>query len=493
MRILYLDLDTLRPDHLGCYGYHRNTSPNIDRIAAQGVRFDNTYCSDAPCLPSRTALMTGRFGIHTGVINHGGTCADPRIDGPDRGFRDSLSSTCLPATLKQAGLHTVYIGGFGERHSAWSFYAGFREIHDTGKGGMESAEDVTPTALDWIKRNAAKEDWYLQVNYWDPHTPYRAPAEFGNPFENEPLPAWFTPEVLAEHRRHVGPHSARETYMFHGDFDPRWPRQPGELRDMTDLRRFIDGYDCGIRYMDDHIGQLFAALEQAGVMDDLAIIISSDHGENLGELGLYGEHGTADNITCRIPLIIRWPGGAQGSAQSGVDKGLHYNLDLGPTLAELLGRPAKPHWDGESFAPTITRRADRGREYLVISQGCHVCQRSVRWGDWLYMRTYHDGYHLFPAEMLYDLADDPHEQHDLAAARPDLCAQGLRYLTEWHDQMMATMPAGYTEDPMRIVLAEGGPFHARGFLKDYVKRLEATERGDAVAELRRRHPREFAG
>ena len=207
---------------------------------------------------------------------------------------------------------------------------------------------------------------------------------------------------------------------------------------MADLRRFIDGYDCGIRYMDDHIGQLFAALEQAGVMDDLAIIISSDHGENLGELGLYGEHGTADNITCRIPLIIRWPGGAQGS----VDKGLHYNLDLGPTLAELLGRPAKPHWDGESFAPTITRRADRGREYLVISQGCHVCQRSVRWGDWLYMRTYHDGYHLFPAEMLYNLADDPHEQHDLAAARPDLCAQGLRYLTEWHDQMMATMPAG---------------------------------------------------
>ena len=58
MRILYLDLDTMRPDHLGCYGYHRNTSPNIDRIAAQGVRFTNYYCTDAPCLPSRTALMT---------------------------------------------------------------------------------------------------------------------------------------------------------------------------------------------------------------------------------------------------------------------------------------------------------------------------------------------------------------------------------------------------------------------------------------------------
>jgi arylsulfatase A-like enzyme len=289
--------------------------------------------------------------------------------------------------------------------------------------------------------------------------------------------------------------------MYDGDDDPRWPRYPGEIRDMADLRRFIDGYDCGARYMDEHIGQLFTALEKAGVMDDLAIIISSDHGENLGELGLYGEHGTADNITCRIPLIVRWPNTGAEPAEappsiakhSGrVDRGLHYNLDLGPTLAELLGRPAKPHWDGESFAPAITRGADRGREYLVISQGCHVCQRSVRWGDWLYMRTYHDGYHLFPTEMLYDLASDPHEQHDLAVARPDLCSQGLRYLAEWHDQMMATTPAGYTDDPMRIVLAEGGPFHARGFLKGYVKRLEATERGDAVAELQRRHPREFA-
>ena len=72
MRILYIDIDSQRPDHLGCYGYHRKTSPNIDRIAARGVRFENHYVTDAPCLPSRTAMWSGRFGIHTGVINHGG-------------------------------------------------------------------------------------------------------------------------------------------------------------------------------------------------------------------------------------------------------------------------------------------------------------------------------------------------------------------------------------------------------------------------------------
>ena len=107
MRILYLDLDTLRPDHLSCYGYPRRTSPHLDLIAAQGVIFDQVYCADAPCLPSRTGLMTGRFGIHTGVVGHSGTSADLRIDGPQRGFRDSLSTASLPTVLKKAGLHTV--------------------------------------------------------------------------------------------------------------------------------------------------------------------------------------------------------------------------------------------------------------------------------------------------------------------------------------------------------------------------------------------------
>ena len=70
MRILFIDIDTLRPDHLGCYGYHRNTSPNIDRLARTGVRFENCYVSDAPCLPSRSGLWSGRTGFHNGAINH---------------------------------------------------------------------------------------------------------------------------------------------------------------------------------------------------------------------------------------------------------------------------------------------------------------------------------------------------------------------------------------------------------------------------------------
>ena len=84
MRLLYIDIDTLRSDHLGCAGYDRNTSPNIDALAAEGVRFENVYASDVPCLPSRTALITGMFGIRNGVVNHGGTAADLRPEGRDR-------------------------------------------------------------------------------------------------------------------------------------------------------------------------------------------------------------------------------------------------------------------------------------------------------------------------------------------------------------------------------------------------------------------------
>lgn len=489
MRILYLDLDTLRPDHLGCYGYHRHTSPHIDRVASEGVRFDNFYCSDAPCLPSRAALMTGRFGIHSGVVNHGGTCADRRSDGPSRGFRDTLAhGGSLANVLRDAGLYTCYFGGFGERHSAYWFYAGFHEIHDTAKYGMESAEDVTPGVLDWIERNASRENWYLHVNYWDPHTPYRAPADFGNPFENAPLPCWMTTEILKSHWRMAGPHSAQEVNMYDNRTYLQWPRQPGEIPDINAFRKLIDGYDCGIRYMDQHIGQLLDALTRQSVFDDLVVIISSDHGENLGEQGLYAEHATADQITCRIPMIIRWPGRVKGGL---VDQGLHYNLDLLPTLAEMLGRSAKPYWDGRSFADTLETGTATGREELILSQCCHVCQRSVRWHDYLYIHTYHDGFHLFPKEQVYNVKDDPHEQYDLAFRRSDLCLEGTSRLKTWYEQMMATMTTGRSIDPMQTVLEEGGPYHTRGHLYKYTERLNATGRGGAVQDLMRRHPQEF--
>lgn len=482
MRILYIDLDALRPDHLGCYGYHRHTSPTIDRIAAEGTRFTNCYTSDAPCLPSRTALYTGMFGIHSGVVGHGGTAADPFIEGRERSFRDRIELECLPARLQEAGFHTAMISPFGQRHAARHFYAGFHEIHNGGKGGMESAGEVTPTVLKWLQEHAREDDWFLHLNYWDIHTPYRVPAAYGQPFANDPLPPWLTDEVWQAHLQMVGPHKAQELSMWDDREDPAYPRQPGALRTRADLRRLFDGYDTAIRYVDDQIALIVDALKRANVFEETLIVISADHGENLGELGIYAEHATADHITCRVPMIVRGPGVRAG----GVDEGLHYSLDFAPTLVDLIGSGTKSgSWDGQSYAKSLTEGAPCGREALVLSQCAHVCQRSVRFGPWLYMRSYHDGFHLFPREMLFNIEEDPHEQRDLAETHPQICREAAARLLDWHDAQMLRSTTDI--DPLWTVMREGGPFHARGALPGYIAYLQRTGRQHAIPELLLRH------
>ena len=447
MKILVLDLDTLRPDHLGCYGYGRNTSPNIDWIAAQGVRYNKYYCSDAPCLPSRAGLMTGRFGIHTGVVGHGGTAADMRLEGAGRMFLDSCSKYNLPAVLRNYGFTTTLISPFPERHGAYWFYAGFQEIHNTGECGQESAERITPIVLKWIEENAEKDNWYLHINYWDAHTPYRAPESFGNPFAEEPVPGkeWMNEERLHEHMKAVGPHTALDLNMFDDRVNPRYPRQLGKITNMKEWKANIDAYDCGIRYMDGHIGMILEELKKHGSLDDVAIIVTSDHGENMGELAIYSEHATADEATCHIPMIIKWPGCRIG----GTDEGMRYQLDLLPTLLELLEdgdagkkeflESVKARLDGRSYAKSLFEENMPGREYLVLSQCAHVCQRSVRFEDWLYMRTYHDGYHLFDEDMLFRLSEDPGECENVAEKYPEICYQGAYYLEQWSAIKMLAM------------------------------------------------------
>ena len=479
MRILYLDLDAMNPAHLSCYGYERPTSPTIDAIAAQGLRCTNVYTSDAPCLPSRTAFYSGRFGIHTGVVGHGGTAAEPKVEGPKRSFRDRFDTQGFARQLQLAGYHTAMVSPFGQRHAAWHFYAGFNEIHNTGRGGMEAAEEVTPVVDQWLDDHAAEDHWYLHINYWDVHTPYRAPMDYGEPFKQTPLPDWMVP-AWEKWKDKPGPHSAIDIGMYKDATDPKYPRVPDRLDSPEKLKQYIDGYDTAVRYVDDQIKHILGKLEAAGVLDDTLIIISADHGENQGDMGIYGEHGTADHATCHLPFIVKGPGVVQGH----VDDGLHYNVDWAPTLMDLLGREAQPIWDGRSFADTVRDGTDAGRDQLVVSQCCHVCQRSARWGDWLYIRTYHDGFHDFPQEMLFNLADDPHEQVNVADRHPELCREGAHRLAAWHDEQMQKMARWSSDvvDPLWSVIRDGGPFHANilhrqpSTYESYIQRLKDTGR-----------------
>jgi len=479
VRILYIDIDTLRPDHLGCYGYHRNTSPNIDALSERAAVFDNVHASDVPCLPSRTALLTGRFGFHNGVVNHGGTDADPVIDGADRQFWSSLQRSSLPTQLKAAGLKTVSVSSFAQRHSAFHWYAGFDEAYNVGKFGLETADEVHAIAADWLDRNGRADDWFLHVHLWDPHTPYRAPAALGEPFAADPCPAWLDESIRSNHWQSCGPHSAREA----NGFAPReraralYPRQPQEVPDSAGVRKMFDGYDTGVLMADDYVGRLLNQLADLNVDQETVIMLSSDHGENLGELNVYGDHQTADQPTTHIPMILRWP----GLLESGRFQAMHYQIDVSASLLTLLDREVPDAWDGESFARSLEAGADEGRDHLVVSQAAWTCQRGVRFDDWLYLRTLHDAYHLYPDEMLFDLSEDPHQVNDVAPTTPAVLERGRNLLEAWHERMLPSAARG--RDPHDNVMAEGGPFHVRGQLPAYLERLRVTDRAKLAERL----------
>ena len=486
MKIVYFDIDCLRPDHLGCYGYHRETSPNIDAIAARGLRFDGVYASDTPCLPSRTALFSGRFGVHTGVVGHGGSGADPAPEGAGRGFNSMIGRTSWPRALRDAGFFTASVSPFAERHGAYHFYAGFNEIINTGRRGLEIADEIGEAAIAWIDRNRHRDRWFLHVNFWDPHTPYRSPASAGDPFAGAPLPPWYTEEIRAAHWQGFGPHSAREPNGFDGAPGPypvNWPRHPIAIDSMAAARAMFDGYDTGVLHADRWIGAIVSAL--AGV-DDLALLVSADHGENLGELNIYGDHQTADHFTANVPFILAWPGLDRAGE---LESGLLYQVDLAATIIELAGGAVPGNWDGESVAAALRDRRPATREALVLSQGAWTVQRSARFRagerELLCIRSYHDGFHGFPEVMLFDLGADPHQQRDLATSEPALVAVGLAMIERWHGDAMRSSTLAC--DPLWRVLREGGPKHVRGQLEGYLERLRATGRHQAAALLAERH------
>ncbi len=481
MRILYIDIDTLRADHLGCYGYLRDTSPNIDRLAADGVRLENCYVSDAPCLPSRASTFSQRFGIHSGVVNHGGLAADMRPTGRERPFCEFRKRPGFIQSLAMAGLYPVSVSPFAARHSAWWFCEGWREMYNTGLNGGESAEQVVPVALDWIDRNAERDNWMLHVNIWDPHTPYRAPEEFGNPFAGEPIEDWYTEEMRQRQWDGFGPGSPQEPGGGYGQASTK-PRQPSQVASMGDYRKFIDGYDCGIRYADEWCGRIFKALADKGVLDDTIVIITSDHGEGMGELNVIADHAVADQSVSRVPMIIRWPGlGSKGR----VDAALHYQTDVAATIVELAGGKVADHWDGRSFADAFRASADSGRDSLVVSQCCWSVMRSVRWGDYMYLHPYHTGLKQMPSRMLFNVAEDPHELVNLADTEPHLADRGEAILSAWTEEMMKT--SEHREDPLWTVMREGGPYHTRDMLGKYCWRLGETGRAQH-AEFLEKHP-----
>ena len=479
MRLLLIDIDSLRPDHLGCYGYERNTSPAIDAIAARGVRWVNCYASDAPCLPSRSAFFGGRFGITSGIVNHGGRHADPPPEGATRGFRRRSATDSFGESLRRAGWYTASVSSFPHRHSAYQIWDGFSELHDPGGDGYEHANVVFAVAEDWLRRRGRDDRWFLHVNLWDPHTPYDTPGDPSQSFDDSRQATWLSEAEIERQRRSFGPHDA----VTPRGVDARTPpasREVTTIASVADAERWLDGYDAGIRYADEHVGKLVDLLGSLGVLDDTAVVVTADHGENQGELGVWGDHQTADHHTCNVPLIIAWPGVTD--AHRGAERhALIYHVDAAATLLDLAGAAIPAAWDGRSFAASIASADDDHRDHLVLSQLAWSCQRSVRRGDHLLIRTYDTGLKDLPEILLFDLVADPHETTDLSGDLPELVGDLSGLLDEWTQAHAAASALG--RDPLAAVLGEGGPWHTREMLVEMCRVLRATGRGDHATWL----------
>jgi len=264
---------------------------------------------------------------------------------------------------------------------------------------------------------------------------------------------------------------------------------PAQIDSMTSLKQWIDGYDTGIWYADLWVGKLMDALEAAGILDETVIIVSSDHSEAQGEFDIWGDHQTADQSVCRVPLLIRWPGLTDGGR---VDSALHYHFDWAATLLDLAGGTVPGNWDGVSYAEAFKDGEESGRDYLVLSQGAWSVQRGVRFDhegeSFICLRTYHDGHKNMEPVILFNLTDDPYEQVNIAGERPELVDKAMGMLAEWQHEMMLRSETNV--DPLMTVLREGGPSHTRYQLPAYLERLRATGRGDHADRLAELHPDE---
>jgi arylsulfatase A-like enzyme len=447
MRIIYFDIDSLRPDHLGCYGYSRPTSPNIDSVARRGIRFDRYYCSNSPCVPSRAAWLSGRYGIRNGVISNFGRGGRFRLDinaygGP------KPENELLVRQLRRHGYYTIGFSNFADRHNALWFMNGWTEFHTPNlKSGDETADEVNAPALRWLNQNATREDYFLYINYWDVHRNYTVDKSWARRFTGSAVDQeWPDADAVAMHQSLRGRFTAHEQFF---DGKSPTPLMPDTISSRADFEHLVTGYDAAIAYVDDRIGQVLEVLDRQGVLDEAAVIISADHGDSLGEHGIYGDHVNADECIHRVPMVIKWPGVATAGSDSDA---MRLNIDFAPTLCDLLGVPTPEDWDGISFRENLTGSDRDGMEYVVWDCGLYAVQRAIRTRRHLLITTFDNYEYSFTPAELYDMERDPYQTNDLSEIEPDVVATCRNLLEEWTAARIGS--SGTASDPIQAVLEE---------------------------------------
>ncbi|MGQ9455335.1 MAG: sulfatase family protein [Armatimonadota bacterium] len=301
----------------------------------------------------------------------------------------------------------------------------------------------------WLKHNAEREDYLLHINYWDAHRVYKLDASWADRFKDYPVTQrWPDEDTIRRHQEIKGPFTALGQFR---DGKSPVPLMPDVIRSRKDFEHIITGYDAAIAYVDHHVGIVLNELADRGLLDDTAIIITSDHGDAFGEHGIYSDHVNADECIHHIPLIIKWPGVTKTATRCG---SMLYNIDFGPTLCELFGAKIPEDWDGISFAPQVRGEpARKERDKLVWGHALYTVQRAVRTKTHLFIQTFDDFGYPHEQIELYDMVNDPYQTRNIARECGDIVCECRDYwMNQWLEEQKAK--PYWQGDPFEAVLAE---------------------------------------
>lgn len=419
LNVLFIVIDTLRADHLGCYGYRRNTSPHIDAFAARSVVFDRHISPAIPTHPAFTTINTGQYSVTHGVVAHGG--------------HNELSRRApwLPDAFQKGGYTTCAVDNLAD----WSpgFRRGFEFYIDPSQrhilGIKCTNRDLNQRAIPWLKQNAG-DPFYLFIHYWDPHTPYMPPRAYRRLFyEGDPCdPAHTTLRGLEEHP--LG-RTWRET----------WFNKLGD--NITDGDYVVALYDGEIRYCDEGIGQLLKALDETGRADDTLVVITGDHGELMYRHKIFFDHHGLYDGNLHVPLIVRHPALEPRRVPQTTA-----HVDLAPTLLDLCGLPIPEAVEGVSLAPWMRGEADRPVRDFVVAQECTWQMKwAIRTDTHKLIVAREPDFYGTPMRELYDLRSDPDELRNLATDDPATADALQARLEAWLAERMSRN--GLTRDPLQ--------------------------------------------
>src|SRR5277367_259944 len=340
--IILISADSLRANHLGCYGYPLATSARMDRMASEGVLAEQMFCPVIPTQPSHTTLFTGQSPLRHGVVAHGGKAKLPR------------SSPFLPEILSDEGYVTCAVDTlFRER--MW-FARGYEYIIDPSIHHVFYAnvtqEELTDRALRWIKNFTTDDPFFVFIHYWDAHYPYVPPKRYKEIFYPGGLPIDPHNHALDEWWSHPIGTMARDTWLR---------TRNGVINDPN----YVTGlYDGEIKYLDDGIGHLIDSLEQSGRLDNTMIILMADHGESMTDHRIFYDHYGLYDCTTRVPFVVKWP---EGNLKQGLRiPPFRQSFDVTPSILEAIGIDIPEEMDGQSFYRQWTGDEEpAGYDYVV--------------------------------------------------------------------------------------------------------------------------------